>query len=144
MDSSNLKIAVVGVGNAGTHVAEKLLDSQIADKVKLIAVDTDKQALKNSSIEHTFQFPDGSVFEEVTVEEAEKTNLITNKQLGNTPIPFGFINNQWEELKKKMRNGDKLYHFKSCESSWHNLCGREGYALYRDDKEIYFMVTKMN
>jgi len=144
MNTSKLKIVVVGVGNAGTHMVEKLLESQIADKVKLIAVDVDKQALENSSIQQTFQFPDGSIFEEITVEEAEKKHLVTDKRLGDVPIPFGFINSQWEELKGMMQSGDKLYYFSSSEKSWNHLAGRKGYALYRDDKEIFTMVTGMS
>jgi len=144
MNTSKLKIVVVGVGNAGTHIVEKLLDSQIADKIKLIAVDTDKTALENSNIEHTFQLPDGSIFEETTVEEAEKKHLITDERFGNVPIPFGFSNSQWKELKGKMQSGDKLYYFSSSQKSWNHLCGRRGYALYRDDKEIFTLLTGMS
>lgn len=38
-----LKIAVFGVGRAGSHVLEVIAKSDIGDKVKLIAVDEERK-----------------------------------------------------------------------------------------------------
>ncbi len=45
-----LKIVVIGVGNAGNSIVEHLLDSDIADKVKLVSVDADDNDLEASKI----------------------------------------------------------------------------------------------
>jgi cell division protein FtsZ len=55
MDDNGVKIVVVGVGGGGSNMVENLLDSDIADKVKLVSVNTDAQALKNSNIPNKLQ-----------------------------------------------------------------------------------------
>jgi hypothetical protein len=143
-NKKSLKVVIVGVGSGGTLAVENLMNSNIADKITFVAVDGDKQALKSSKVPHTFQLPESYVFEEITIEESEKREMIIDERLDNIPTPFGFINHQWEELKAKIKEGDKLYYFRSGKNSWNNLCGREGYALYRDDEEIDSIVIKMN
>ena len=53
--TDGVKIVVVGVGGGGSNMVESLLSSDIADKVKLVALNTDAQALKNSNIPHKLQ-----------------------------------------------------------------------------------------
>jgi len=55
LTSEGVKIVVVGVGGGGSNMVENLLDSDIADKVKLVSVNTDKQALDTSNIPHKLQ-----------------------------------------------------------------------------------------
>ncbi len=50
-----VKIVVVGVGGGGSNMLDNLIDSAIADKVKLVAINTDAQALKNSRAPHKLQ-----------------------------------------------------------------------------------------
>jgi cell division GTPase FtsZ len=50
IDSSGIKIVVVGVGGGGSNMVDHLVESNIADKVKLVAINTDTQALKNSKV----------------------------------------------------------------------------------------------
>jgi len=50
-----VKIVVVGVGGGGSNMVENLVGSEIADKVKLVSVNTDAQALKNSKVPHKLQ-----------------------------------------------------------------------------------------
>jgi len=53
--SEGVKIVVVGVGGGGSNMIENLLGSDISDKVKLVAINTDKQALDNSNIPYKLQ-----------------------------------------------------------------------------------------
>jgi len=53
--ADGVKIVVVGVGGGGSNMVENLLESDIADKVKLVSINTDKQALDNSNIPHKLQ-----------------------------------------------------------------------------------------
>lgn len=55
MDTNGVKIVVVGVGGGGSNMVESLLDSDIADKVKLVSINTDAQALNNSKIPNKLQ-----------------------------------------------------------------------------------------
>ena len=50
-----IKIVVVGVGGGGSNMIENLIDSSISDKIKLVAINTDAQALKNSNAPHKLQ-----------------------------------------------------------------------------------------
>ena len=49
-NESGVKIVVVGVGGGGCNMVENFVNSEMADKVKLVAINTDKQALDNSNI----------------------------------------------------------------------------------------------
>jgi len=52
---NGVKIVVVGVGGGGGNMLDNLVDSPIADKVKLVAINTDAQALENSRVPHKLQ-----------------------------------------------------------------------------------------
>lgn len=53
--TDGVKIVVVGVGGGGCNMVDNLVDSDIADKIKLVAINTDAQALKNSRVPHKLQ-----------------------------------------------------------------------------------------
>lgn len=53
--TDGVKIVVVGVGGGGSNMVDNLVDSDIADKVKLVVVNTDAQALKNSKVPYKLQ-----------------------------------------------------------------------------------------
>jgi len=53
--ADGIKIVVVGVGGGGSNMIDGLTDSDIADKVKLVSINTDAQALKNSKAPHKLQ-----------------------------------------------------------------------------------------
>ena len=53
--TDGVKIVVVGVGGGGSNMVENLLDTDIAEKVKLVSINTDAQALKNSKLPHKLQ-----------------------------------------------------------------------------------------
>jgi len=53
--ANGIKIAVIGVGGGGSNMVNHLLDSDIADKVKLAAINTDAQALENSKVPNKLQ-----------------------------------------------------------------------------------------
>ncbi|WP_457746910.1 cell division protein FtsZ [Sulfurimonas sp.] len=53
--SDGIKIVVIGVGGGGSNMVESLIDSDLSNRVKLVAVNTDAQALINSKIPHKLQ-----------------------------------------------------------------------------------------
>jgi len=79
-----------------------------------------------------------------TIEECETKNLVEDKRLGTTPVPFGFINHLWLNLKRKIQEGDELWEYCSPPETWENLCGREGVCLVRGEEIIDRIITKMN
>ena len=55
INADGVKIVVVGVGGGGSNMVSSLLDSDIADKVKLVVINTDAQALKDSKVPYKLQ-----------------------------------------------------------------------------------------
>lgn len=49
------KIVVIGVGGAGSNMLQELIGTDIADKISLVAVNTDIQALNKSDAPHKLQ-----------------------------------------------------------------------------------------
>lgn len=49
------KIVVIGVGGGGQNMLDQLVNSDVADKIKLIAANADAQALENSKADHKIQ-----------------------------------------------------------------------------------------
>lgn len=80
----------------------------------------------------------------ITVEEAEAKHLITDDRLGAAPIPFGFINSQWEKIKSSLIEGDELWEFCSPIETWENLMGCQGICLVRNEEIIMEIITQMN
>ena len=52
---ASVKIVVVGVGGGGSNMVNHLAQSDLADKVKLVAINTDAQALENSNVSNKLQ-----------------------------------------------------------------------------------------
>jgi cell division protein FtsZ len=55
INTNGVKIVVVGVGGGGSNMVDNLVDSEIANHVKLVTVNTDAQALKNSKAPYKLQ-----------------------------------------------------------------------------------------
>jgi len=53
--TDGIKIVVIGVGGGGSNMVENLINSDLADKVKLVSINTDKQALDNSKSPNKLQ-----------------------------------------------------------------------------------------
>lgn len=49
IDTKGAKIVVIGVGGAGGNMLDTIAESDISDKVKLVAANTDAQALNGCS-----------------------------------------------------------------------------------------------
>jgi hypothetical protein len=53
--------------------------------------------------------------------------------------PDDLEDKQWLQFKSQVRKGDEIWYYKSPMETWTEWfprCGREGYALVRDDKVI--------
>lgn len=60
-------------------------------------------------------------------------------------VPFGFMNEQWTDLKNCMEQNDELWFFCSEEYTWGAaMCGRAGYAVLRDGQPVSGIYTKMS
>ncbi|MEZ6114952.1 MAG: hypothetical protein R3C28_00015 [Pirellulaceae bacterium] len=79
-----------------------------------------------------------------TVEEIESDHMVSDDKLGPTPVPFGFGNKKWRELKAQMQDGDRLREFKSPPETWARMAGRQGIALVRGGKVVDSIVTLLN
>lgn len=80
----------------------------------------------------------------ITLEQAEENNLILDERLGPEPVVFGFINDEWEEFKARIQDGDELWEFSSPPESWERLAGRSGLCIVRDGIIINVMITIIN
>ncbi len=68
------------------------------------------------------------------IEQTEATQVeLAHMQQG---VPFGRLNNEWEELLEAQHAGDQLWSYDS-RSNW----GMAGYVLVRDCEIIYHLVT---
>ncbi len=82
---------------------------------------------------------DISDIEKKSMEEIKK-----HKDIGVPQVPFGHINEQWENLKLLIVNKNQLVMFKSPPDSWKILAGRKGYAVLQNDCIIGGIITFMN
>lgn len=80
----------------------------------------------------------------VCVAEAEAAHLVSDKQLGPSPVPFGFMHTAWLALLAQMQPDDELWEFRSPASTWQHLCGREGLVLLGQGKVVAQVLTAMN
>jgi len=78
----------------------------------------------------------------ITIEEAEARFMAQNERIGPNPVPFGFYNHQWNQLKSELQDNDELWMFSSPKETWQNLCGRAGICIVRDG-EIYKSLVKV-
>ena len=53
--NDGIKIVVIGVGGGGSNMVDSLVETDIATQVKLVSINTDAQALKNSSAPYKIQ-----------------------------------------------------------------------------------------
>lgn len=51
---------------------------------------------------------------------------------------------EWKKFEAQMQKGDELWFFSSPPDTWENLMGREGYAIFRNDKLIAGFTTLLN
>ena len=80
-----------------------------------------------------------------TIEEVEKRAMEEIKKSPDAPqIPFGYINEEWQEFKKKCSKNSAIYAFDSSRESWEALRGRKGYALIDNNKVIDIIITRMS
>ena len=80
----------------------------------------------------------------ITLEQAETDYLLQDDRISPYPVPFGFYNHQWKQLKSEMKDGDELWLFSSPIESWTNMCGRGGICIVRNGEVVKSMVTVMN
>jgi hypothetical protein len=85
-------------------------------------------------------WPEGWRHRIITVEDAEREHPGAEER----PEPFGFLADDWKDLKAQMREGDELHAFSSEAASWEHLAGRAGVALVRDGEIVVSILTAMN
>jgi hypothetical protein len=80
----------------------------------------------------------------LTVQDIDAEHSVRDERLGPDPVPFGFVNDQWQALLAKAEPGDELWEFSSPPESWQRLMGMAGIALVRNGEVIDSFVTAMN
>ena len=113
------------------------------EEVKPILSEKEKRISKNISDYFQLGFS-VEIIGPLTIEEVEKESLdkLSKSSRKDIPkVPFGFINNRWNDFKSKYKDGDEIYYFSSDEKSWNGLYGREGYALIRNEKVVLVIIT---
>ncbi|MBN1552134.1 hypothetical protein JW979_11715 [bacterium] len=79
-----------------------------------------------------------------TIAEAEQKNMVADNHLGSQPVPFGFMNDEWQKFKDTIQKGDELWEFDSPEEYWMGLSGSAGLCIVRKGTVIDVIFTKMN
>jgi hypothetical protein len=81
----------------------------------------------------------------LSIRKVEKENLVSIEKEGKKEtLPFGFLNDKWNEIKSKIIKGDKIFKFTTNPESWENLAGREGFIVLRGNMVIGTIITSMN
>lgn len=84
----------------------------------------------------------------ISVAEAEAAypgvNDDRSARVPDATKPFGFRNQEWNELKAAMLPGDEIWTFASSPESWRDLAGRAGVALVRNGVPVKVLITAMN
>ncbi len=77
--------------------------------------------------------------------EIEKKHMVVVENSSKKDsIPFGYINFQWNDIKLKIQEGDKIFEFSTGPDSWQNLSGREGVIVLREDVVVGTIITLLN
>jgi hypothetical protein len=84
------------------------------------------------------------LIKEISLDDAERKNLIKDEHLRPEPVPFGYLNKEWLALKAQIQYGDELWEFMSPDESWAELCGRAGICIVRDGEVGASIVTMEN
>jgi len=99
----------------------------------------------DSSIVAPFFDEPVEVFGPFSVEEVEQRQMVEIVVDGDRKmVPFGYINESWQDLKAQMLPGDCLFFYRSDDASWEALHGREGYILFRDNAPVDAILTKVS
>lgn len=80
----------------------------------------------------------------LTVQEIETKYSVRDDRLGPNPVPFGFLNDRWQDLLAPMQPGDEIWEFSSPPETWQRLSGRAGLALVRNGEIVDTLTTAMN
>lgn len=72
----------------------------------------------------------------------EQEYMVLDERLGKEPIPFGFINCRWEKMKLEIKEGDKLYRFRTSKYANSKSGGMEEFILIRNAEKKFIIVTK--
>ena len=102
-----------------------------------------KMIFRNSVFYKFRKIKDDSIFQEMTIEEAEKMLQIYCNVSDDSQKSSSFVN-RWKNFKSNIQDGDKIYYFRSPSWTWESLCGRAGYSIYRNGEEIDSITTIMN
>jgi hypothetical protein len=87
-----------------------------------------------------------------TIEELETENVPQDQepdrvqQFPELLKPFGFLNGQWEEMKRQMLPGDELWEFCNEKEMWGGPIGMglAGVELVRDGTVVASLIVRMN
>lgn len=88
---------------------------------------------------------DTEIVRMTSITDVEQESLEQIKNLESVPkVPFGYVNDKWNEFKKKYKKGDLLIYFKTDSKSWDGLYGREGLVLLRGNHIVDIFFTSVS
>jgi hypothetical protein len=76
----------------------------------------------------------------ITIEEAEKKNMVLDPRLGDKPISFGYLHEEWIKFKSQLKPGDELFEFFDPPPPGFPH-GYGGYEIRRNGKVIATLIT---
>ena len=79
-----------------------------------------------------------------TIEEMERIHLSQDDRIDPDPVPFGYYNSFWKELKSQLQEGDEIWTFSSPKDSWMNNCGRAEVCIVRKGEIVHYFNTIIN
>jgi hypothetical protein len=87
-----------------------------------------------------------------TIDELDADNIPRNEEPDRVRRfpellkPFGFLNAQWESMKRQMQPGDELWEFCNAKDQWDGPIGLglAGVELVRNGKVIASLIVRMN
>ena len=62
---------------------------------------------------HDLYFSKTDLLRKLTVEEAESLFAVRIDGADSDPVPFGFLNPEWQKMRQKIRPGDEIWEFRS-------------------------------
>jgi len=157
-DAEDLRNIYDLIGRGPKSLKEKILDKLIAPVIAgmlailfwpgvIIWVIKDrllKRAYKNKtkSEPEIFKVKQEHLKAQVSIEDIEAMEIVTDPLNAVPEIPFGHLNSVWKSFKAKMQPEDEIWSFSALWiSEWGTKDQRTGYVMVKSDRPDNFFIT---
>jgi len=159
-DAEDLRNIYDLIGRGPKSLKEKILDKLIAPVIAgtlailfwpgvIIWVIKDrlsKRAYKNKtkSKPKIFKVKQEHLKDQVSIEDIEAMEMVTDPLNAVPEIPFGHLNSVWKNFKEKMQPEDKIWSFSAqWISEWGAKDQRTGYVMMNCEEPVSFITTSI-